>query len=40
MRLRNLMGPELYERFGDDVLRTGLYLDVPSWRYNVFELTI
>ena len=40
MRLQNLMGPESYERRGDDVLRTGLYLDLSGWAYNVFEVTI
>jgi len=39
MRLRNLMGPEIYERCGDDVLAQGLYLDLPAWGYNVFEVT-
>ncbi|MFL6446408.1 MAG: alpha-amylase family glycosyl hydrolase [Bryobacteraceae bacterium] len=40
IRLRDLLGPESYERCGDDVLRTGLYLDLAPWGYNVFELTI
>jgi hypothetical protein len=39
MRLQNLMRSELYQRSGDDVLRTGLYLDLPGWGYNVFEVT-
>jgi hypothetical protein len=40
MRLRNLMGPEVYERSGDDLLAQGLHLDLAAWGYNVFEVTI
>ena len=27
-----------YERIGDDLLSTGLYLDEPGWKYYVFSL--
>ena len=27
-----------YDRSGDDLLNRGLYLDVGSWGYNVFEV--
>lgn len=36
--LRDLMGPNWYERQGNDLLSQGLYLDLPPWGYNVFEL--
>jgi len=36
--LRDLMGPEVYERRGDDILSGGLYIDRPPWGYNVFEV--
>jgi hypothetical protein len=39
VRLNDLMGPEVYERSGDDMLAHGLFLDLPAWGYNVFELT-
>jgi hypothetical protein len=38
--LRNLMGPEVYERCGGEIVAQGLYLDLPAWGYNVFEVTI
>jgi hypothetical protein len=37
-RLTDLMGPEVYDRRGDDLISGGLYLDLPPWGYNVFEL--
>jgi hypothetical protein len=37
--LRDLMGPAIYERPGDEILSRGLYLDLPAWGYHVFELT-
>jgi hypothetical protein len=39
IRLRDLMGPAVYEREGDQVHSQGLYLDLPAWGYHVFELT-
>ena len=38
VRLTDLMGHEVHERSGDDLLARGLYLDLPAWGYNVFEL--
>jgi hypothetical protein len=38
-RLRDLLGPAEYVRAGDDLARTGLYLDVPEWGFHVFEVT-
>jgi hypothetical protein len=37
--LRDLMGQERYERAGDDLAAKGLYLDMPEWGYNVFEVS-
>ena len=39
MRLRDLMGPAVYEREGDQIHSQGLYLDLPAWGHHVFELT-
>jgi len=36
--MQDLMGPNAYERQGDDLLSGGLYLDLPPWGYHVFEL--
>lgn len=37
--LRDLTGPSWYVRNGDELSSRGLYLDMPPWGYNVFELT-
>ncbi len=37
-RLRDQLGPAVYERNGDDLARTGLYLDLPAWGYHVFAV--
>lgn len=34
---QDLMGPNRYERDGDDLAARGLYLDMPEWGYHVFE---
>jgi hypothetical protein len=36
--LRDLTSPARYERSGDELATRGLYLDVPEWGYNVFEV--
>ena len=36
--LTDLMGSEIYERSGDEIISQGLYLDLPAWGYNVFDL--
>jgi len=38
-KLHDLMGPAEYQRSGDEMRSPGLYLDLPAWGYNVFELT-
>jgi glycosidase len=40
IRLVDLMGPEAHERRGDDLILSGLYLDLPPWGYNVFGLKV
>jgi glycosidase len=37
-RLRDLMGEVNYDRDGNDLLSKGLYLDIPGWKYHVFEM--
>jgi hypothetical protein len=32
------MGEVNYDRDGNDLLRKGLYLDIPGWKYHVFEM--
>jgi hypothetical protein len=39
LTFRDLMSPAVYERQGSDILSRGLYLDLPPWGYNIFELT-
>ena len=34
----DLMSEAGYNREGNDLLRSGLYLDVPAWTYHVFEI--
>lgn len=38
VHLTDLMGPERYEREGDELLARGLYLDVAPWARHVFEI--
>ena len=36
--LRDLLGEAHYERDGNDLQTSGLYLDLPAWGYHVFEM--
>jgi hypothetical protein len=36
--LRDLLGDAVYERQGDGLKGNGLYLDLPPWGHQVFEL--
>jgi glycosidase len=38
VRLNDLMTGARYERAGNDLASTGLYVDLPSWGYHVFEV--
>jgi hypothetical protein len=35
-RLADRMGPDAYDRSGDELVSRGLYLDLPAWGYHVF----
>jgi glycosidase len=37
-RFRDCLGPELYDRDGDELTQRGLFLDLPDWGYHVFEV--
>ena len=39
VRLVDLLGDAVYERSGTDLVRSGLYLDLPPWGVHVFELS-
>ena len=36
--LDDMMGDVNYNRDGNELLRNGLYLDTPAWKYHVFEM--
>ncbi len=38
VRLDDLAGDEAYERNGAEIARNGLYLDLPAWGLNIFEV--
>jgi hypothetical protein len=38
-RLRDLLGQEVYDRDGDEIVSPGLFLDLAPWQPVVFELT-
>ena len=38
VRLTDLMGTEIYDRDGSEIVDNGLYIDHAPWHYNVFEL--
>jgi hypothetical protein len=40
VRLRDLMSVATYDRDGDDLTTRGLYLDMPSWGYHVFDVKL
>jgi hypothetical protein len=40
VKLRDLLGPEAYDRDGNDLVQRGLFLDRPAWGYNVFEMIV
>ena len=37
-QLIDVMGSEIYDRNGNDLMDPGLYVDLGSWRYNLFRL--
>ena len=34
------LGPDAYDRNGDDLAGKGLYLDMPAWGTHVFDVTM
>ena len=38
VQLTDLVGTEVYDRDGSDLLARGLYLDMPGWGYHVFTI--
>ena len=38
IRLTDVMGVEVYERDGGEIIDPGLYIDHAPWQFNVFEL--
>ena len=38
LRFVDLMSDARYDRDGDDLSSRGLFLDLPAWGYNVFEV--
>ena len=40
VRLADLMSDARYQRQGDDLVGSGLYLDMPAWGYHVFDLIV
>jgi hypothetical protein len=39
VRLPDLMGPASYDRDGSELASRGLYLDMPPWGYQGFQVT-
>ena len=39
-RLQDRMGSSVFDREGTDLCMHGLYLDLPAWGYNVFDLNL
>ena len=37
-RLRDRLGPAVYDRHGDDLAARGLFLDLPAWGHHAFEV--
>jgi len=35
---RDLLSPAVYDRYGDLLFQTGLYLDLSPWSYHLFEI--
>jgi len=33
-----MMGPDVYDRDGSELISWGMYLDLPAWGYHIFEV--
>ena len=40
VRLTDVMGSEIYDRDGSELVDPGLFIDHAPWHFNVFELNI
>jgi hypothetical protein len=40
VRLKDLMSAASYDRDGSELGSRGLFLDLPSWDYHVFDVSI
>ncbi|MEI8045861.1 MAG: alpha-amylase family glycosyl hydrolase [Bacteroidota bacterium] len=40
IRFVDLMSSDFYDRESDELLSRGLFLDLPAWGYNVFEILV
>ncbi|HEV2099071.1 MAG TPA: alpha-amylase, partial [Stellaceae bacterium] len=40
VRLTDVMGTEVYDRDGSEIVDPGLYIDHGPWHHNVFELRV
>jgi glycosidase len=40
VRLRDLLGPAVYDRDGGELAERGLFLDMPAWGRHAFEVTV
>lgn len=38
VQMKDLLGSAVYDRNGNDLVLTNLYLDMPAWSYHVFEI--
>lgn len=38
VRFQDLLGPDYYDRPGDDLQSRGLFVDIPAWGYHVFDV--
>jgi hypothetical protein len=39
VRFKDLTGPAVYDRDGNELMARGLYLDLSPWSYHVFQMT-
>jgi len=40
VRLKDLMGPDRFDREGNDLMSRGLYLDMSPWSFHAFEVSV
>jgi len=38
LRFKDMMGPDVYDRDGSELISWGMYLDLPAWGYHIFEV--